>query len=409
MPGCPLQCPHWSLHPLFSWNLVGVGYLQDPEITVTFPEHRRIAICTDASTGAVLATFTREPHSGLFVLHTQPPQVAASSQVNAPSQVVASGQVAASCSCQSLSHPIVLWHHRLGHPTLPRLCSMASQRLVTGLPWVFESLPCSPAPPCTPCVEGWLHATPHSSSLRLATAPFQTLHLDVWGPSSCLGPERERYFLVVIDDYSRYTTVFPLAKKSEVTSTLIRWLLTTEGTRGSRVNFLHSDCGGEFHSDVLAGFCGEQGITQSWTLSESPQHIGVAEHRIGLPYAVRYAAHQLNLWPCVSRRGDSPTSLWTRSPGGALEFHVWGCLALVRNTSADKLVARAIPCVFLGFPVDASDFAFYHPPLHRFLDSRDVRFDEPVSYYACYPCRGLPVPPPPLLLLLPLLQYSRLP
>ncbi|CAI7738160.1 unnamed protein product [Closterium sp. NIES-53] len=117
-----------------------------------------------------------------------------------------------------------------------------------------------------------------------------------------------------------YTTVFPLVKKSEVTSTLIRWLLATEGTRGSRVRCLHSDRGGEFRSGVLTGFCGEQGIRQSWMLSESPQQNGVAKRRNGLvmdiartsmihapaphflwPYALRFAAHQLNLQPRVSR------------------------------------------------------------------------------------------------------------
>ncbi|CAI7780353.1 unnamed protein product [Closterium sp. NIES-53] len=111
---------------------------------------------------------------------------------------------------------------------------------------------------------------------------------------------------------------------------LIRWLLATEGTRGRRVSCLHSDRGGEFRSGILRGFCGKQGISQSWTLPESPQQNGVAECRIGLvmdiartsmiharaphflwPYAVRYAAHQLNLQPRVSRPEASPTSLWT--------------------------------------------------------------------------------------------------
>ncbi|CAI5961079.1 unnamed protein product [Closterium sp. NIES-64] len=294
---------------------------------------------------------------------------------------------------------------------------MSSQRLVLGLPRVLPSLPPSLAPPCRPCVEGRLRATPHSSSLRPATEPFETLHLDVWGPAPRLGPERERYFLVVVDDFSRYTTVFPLAKNSEVTSTLIRWLLTTEDTRGRRVSCLHSDRGGEFRSGILTGFCREQGIRQSWTLPESPQQNGVAERRIGLvmeiartslthacaphflwPYAVRYAAHQLNLWPRVSRPEVSPTSLWTGSPGVASRFRVWGCLALVRDTSADKLSPRAVPCVFLGFPEDSSDFTFYHPPSHRFFDSRDVRFEESTPYYVRYPSRGLPVPPPPLFL-----------
>ncbi|CAI7892239.1 unnamed protein product [Closterium sp. NIES-53] len=180
----------------------------------------------------------------------------------------------------------------------------------------------------------------------------------------------------ILTDYSRYTTVFPLAKKSDMTSTLIRWLLTTADTRGRRVSCLHSDRG------------------------ESPQQNGVSEHRIGLvmeiartsmtharaphflwPYAVRYAAHHLNLWPPVSRREVSPTSLWTRSLGAASRFHVWGCLALVRDTSADKISPLDVPCVFLGFPEDSSDYTFYHPPLHQFFDSRDARFDKSVPYY----------------------------
>ncbi|CAI7826325.1 unnamed protein product [Closterium sp. NIES-54] len=39
----------------------------------------------------------------------------------------------------------------------------------------------------------------------------------------------------------------------------------------------------------------------------------------------------------------SPTTLWTWSPGVASEFRVEGCIGLVRDTSADKLSARALP------------------------------------------------------------------
>ncbi|CAI7864075.1 unnamed protein product, partial [Closterium sp. NIES-53] len=248
------------------------------------------------------------------------------------------------------------------------------------LPRVLLSLPPSLAPPCGPCIEGRLRATPHSSSLRPATEPFETLHLDVWGPTSRPGLERESFFLVVVDDYSRYTTMFPLTKKSDVTSTLIRWLLTTADTCGRRVSYLHSDCGGLIMEIART----------SMTHARVPHFLW--------PYAVRYAAHQLNLWPRVSRPEVSPTSLWTGSLGDASRFCVWGCLALVRDTSADKISPHAVPCVFLRFPEDSSDCTFYHPPLHRFFDSRDARFNESIPYYAGYPCRGLPVPPAPLFL-----------
>ncbi|CAI7815346.1 unnamed protein product [Closterium sp. NIES-53] len=60
---------------------------------------------------------------------------------------------------------------------------------------------------------------------------------------------------------------------------------------------------------------------------------------------------------------------------------VWESRAFVRDTSADKLSSRAVPCVFLGFPLDAPGWQFYHPTSRRVLSSQDVTFDESVSYY----------------------------
>ncbi|CAI7889652.1 unnamed protein product [Closterium sp. NIES-53] len=110
----------------------------------------------------------------------------------------------------------LLWHHRLGHPSLPRLRGMHSCLLVSGLPWSLPPLPPSPAPPCLPCVEGRQRAAPHSSSFPPTIAPLQTLHMDVWGPACVSGHGRERYFLLVVDDYTRYTTVFPLHNKGNI-------------------------------------------------------------------------------------------------------------------------------------------------------------------------------------------------
>ncbi|CAI7888508.1 unnamed protein product [Closterium sp. NIES-53] len=180
---------------------------------------------------------------------------------------------------------------------------------------------------------------------------------------------------------------------------------------------LHSDRGGEFSSDLLTAYCAEHGIRQTFTLPASPQQNGVAERRIGLvmeiarislihaaaphflwPFAVQYAAHQLNLWPRVSAPETSPTLLWTGQVGDASRFRVWGARAFVRNTTADKLSARAVPCVFLGFVPDAPGWQFYHPTSRRVFPSQDVTFDESVPFYRLFPYRTAPLPPPPLFL-----------
>ncbi|CAI7872905.1 unnamed protein product [Closterium sp. NIES-54] len=109
---------------------------------------------------------------------------------------------------------------------------MVRHCLVSCLPESLAPLPHLPAPSCTSCVEGPQRAAPHSSSFPPTTAPFWTLHLDVWGPSPVLGPRQKRYFLIVVDDYSRYTTVFPLRRKADVPTVLEPWLLARGGARG---------------------------------------------------------------------------------------------------------------------------------------------------------------------------------
>ncbi|CAI7857354.1 unnamed protein product [Closterium sp. NIES-53] len=208
--------------PSFSRKLVGVSHLHDLGVVITFPLDEPVASYTVGANGVPLATFHREPDSGLYSLHTR-------SHHTGPGQV-RSGQVAAvSCDCRSLTHPSVLWHHRLGHPSFPRLSRMTRYRLVSGLPESLAQLPRSPVPPCTPCVEGRQRAAPHSSSFPPTTAPFQTLHLDVWSPSPVLGPRQERYILIVVDDYSHYTTVFPLRRKANVPTVLEPWLIAWTG------------------------------------------------------------------------------------------------------------------------------------------------------------------------------------
>ncbi|CAI7806862.1 unnamed protein product [Closterium sp. NIES-53] len=277
--GCPvnarsstvLPCPGVpsgslsGLHlPSFSTNLVSTAALNDAMVTTTTPVGQRVSICTCTRTGRHLAMFTRRPGSSLYTFTIEPPHVVASAQESAAGQV--------DVSCRLLSHQTLLWHHRLGHPSLPRLHGMHSRLLVSGLPRSLPPLPPSPAPPCLPCLKGRQRAAPHSSSFPPTTA----LHMDVWGPTRVNGQGHEHYFLLVVDDYTRYTTVFPLCSKGEVVDVLIPWIRAVRLELRERfgqdlpVLQLHSDRSGEFSSDLLRDFCRGEGILQSFKLADSP-------------------------------------------------------------------------------------------------------------------------------------------
>ncbi|CAI5990871.1 unnamed protein product [Closterium sp. NIES-65] len=220
--------------------------------------------------------------------------------------------------------------------------------------------------------------------------------MDVWGPARVRGQGCKRYFLLVVDDYSRYTTVFPLHSKGEVPDVLIPWIRTVRLQLRKRfrqdlpVLRLHSDRGGEFASDLLRDFCLMEVARTSMIHAAAPHLLW--------SFAVRYAAHQLNLWPRVSLPETSPTLRRMGEVGHAPVFRFWGSHAFFRDASADKLSSRAISCVFIGFPPDASGWQFYHPTTCRVLPSQDVTFDESVPFYRLFPYRTAPLPPSPLFL-----------
>ncbi|CAI7807456.1 unnamed protein product [Closterium sp. NIES-53] len=123
------------------------------------------------------------------------------------------------------------------------------------------------------------------------------------------------------------------------------------------------------------------------------------------PFPVRYAAHQLNLWPRVSEPKTLPTLRWTGKVGDASVFRVWGALSLVRDAKASKLSSRTLRYVFLGFPIDTPLWQFYHPRSRLVFSSQDVTFDESVYFYRLHPHASHPglapsgvsqVDPPPL-------------
>ncbi|CAI7800526.1 unnamed protein product [Closterium sp. NIES-53] len=296
---CP-AAPSGSLSglylPSFSTNLVSGADLQDAGVDQFTLAGQRVTHCTCAQTGRHLATFTRRPGSSLYTLTTESPPVTTSGQVAALSQ----------------AWPLVSLSLVSPGPFLP---------FPRGLPL-----------PAFPASRGGSSPLLTPPSFPPTEAPLQTLHMDVWGPARVRGQGHECYFLLMVDDYSHYTTVFPLRSKGEVTEVLIDWIraarLQLSESFGSDfpVLHLHSDRGGEISSDLLRAFCRAEGIRQTFTLPASPQQNGIAERRIGMvmdvartsmihaaaphflwPFAVQYAAHQINLQPRVSLPETSPT------------------------------------------------------------------------------------------------------
>ncbi|CAI7791749.1 unnamed protein product, partial [Closterium sp. NIES-53] len=206
-------------------------------------------------------------------------------------------------------------------------------------------------------------------------------------------------------------SVEPSGLYPELVKRVLRYLCSTSGMglvlggRGPVVLTGHADAS---WVDDLATQRSSQGYT--FSLDNKVMIALCQEHRlehrtkhIAIRYFLARELQQCGLLRLayVATRANT-ANIFTKAlpPGDHQRFSTVLGLAFVRDTSADKLSARAIPCVFLGFPPNAPGLQFYHPTSHRVLPSQDITFDESVPFYCLFPYRTAPLPPPPLFLAL---------
>lgn len=133
---------------------------------------------------------------------------------------------------------------------------------------------------CDGCVISKHHRTPFpdASSYR-AEDPLQLVHGDLCGPVSPAAMGGNQYFLLVVDDFSRYMWVKMLKSKCEAFVAFKKIQARAESEVDVKLRALRTDRGGEFTSTIFEEYCDEKGIVRYLTAPYSPQQNGVIERR----------------------------------------------------------------------------------------------------------------------------------
>ena len=148
-----------------------------------------------------------------------------------------------------------LWHKRFCHQSFCTLQDMIRGDLVKGLPQ-FRS----PNEVCTHCISSKHSRAPFSSSSYRALSVLELIHMDICGPISPHTVGGNRYFFLIVDDYSRCMWVALLKEKSEALEQFKRFKLMAEAEKGVKIKSIRSDRGGEFTSDEFKELCDKSGI-----------------------------------------------------------------------------------------------------------------------------------------------------
>ncbi|CAI7847174.1 unnamed protein product [Closterium sp. NIES-54] len=130
---------------------------------------------------------------------------------------------------------------------------------------------------CPTCMQAKFTRYPFSSSETTAKAPLDEVVMDVVGLQK-LRAAGSKYFLTIVDVYTRMTWVYVLSKKSDVAETVkTDWLPMVERQQDRLVKAIRTDRGGEFLSKEFSLWLKKNGIRHSLTMPYSPAMNGIAE------------------------------------------------------------------------------------------------------------------------------------
>ncbi|GJZ34215.1 putative RNA-directed DNA polymerase [Tanacetum coccineum] len=253
-----------------------------------------------------------------------------------------------------------IWHSRLGHPS-DQVLKVLEHELV------FDNCDLGH---CEICQRSKQTREPFPLSEHKSSVLVELVHLDLWGPDRIASKEGFRYFLTIVDDYTRSVWVYMLKGKDEVFDCVLAFYNLIKNQFGKIVKTFRSDNGTEFVNKMFSKFCVDNGIIHQTTCAYTPQQNGIVE---------RKHRHLLNVARSLLFQGGLPLYLWSECiMTAAYLINRLPSSVLNGKTPFELLGSRAEKCVLVGYASFKKGYKLYSLERKQFIYSRDVKFFEKV-------------------------------
>jgi hypothetical protein len=227
------------------------------------------------------------------------------------------------------------------------------------------------------------------------------VHDDLCGPISSATLRGNTYFLLLVDNLSRYMWVAVISSKDRAVTAIKDIQERAEGESGLKLKALRTDCGGEFTAIEFTDYCAVEGVHHQHTTPYSLQQNGVVEHQNGMVVgtarsmlkakglpgwfwgeAVNAAVYVLSRCPTKRIDGMTPFEVWH---GRKLAVHhprTFECIMYVQNMTPHlkNLEDLGRKMIFVGYESGSKAYRAYDPITKRVHVTHDVVFDEQAQW-----------------------------
>ena len=221
--------------------------------------------------------------------------------------------------------------------------------------------------------------------------------MDLFGPVAYISIGGNKYGLVIVDDYSRFTWVFFVYDKSQVQEKVKIFVRRAQREFGLPIKKIRSDNGTKFKNTLVEEFLDDEGIKHEFSTPYTPQQNGVVERKnhtlldmartmldeyktsdLFWSDAVNTACHAINRLYLHKKLKKTSYELLTGNKPKVSYFRVFGCKCFILNKrpKTSKFAPKVDEGILLGYGSNEHAYRVFNKTMGRVEVTVDVTFDE---------------------------------